>query len=189
MEFTFTISASCRYFPSNIMLFLIFFTPIFLTINHLHSTCASPIVPKDGIAAAQSFNLTHSLVKRDYYPPDQLCEDSSGWVRRTCLTVLDDRIWFDYCLKDDDKPYMKLGIPCPMNTICMNTFGPTPNFDPTILCIERPSALYDNDDYWQIGVEAVNDENTSDPAEYVVSVDVQQSIRAASVACLIEGMY
>jgi len=144
-------------------------------------------VPKDGVAAVQSFNLTHSLVKRvDYYPPDQLCEDSFGWVRRTCLTVLDDRTWFDSCLNDDDEPYIKLGS-CPINTICMNTFGPSPDYDPTIFCIGRPSVKYDYGAAHQIGVEVVNDERTPGPMERIVSVDIQRPIVAASIACLIEG--
>jgi hypothetical protein len=71
----------------------------------------------------------------------------------------------------------------------MNTFGPAPDYDPTILCIDRPSALYDNSDDQQIGIKVVDNESTPHPTERIVSIDLQRPIRAASVACLIEGIY
>jgi hypothetical protein len=69
----------------------------------------------------------------------------------------------------------------------MNTFGPTPDYDPTIFCIDRPSALYDNGPDQQIGIKAINHKSGLRPPERIVSIKLQQSIRVASVACLIEG--
>src|ERR1700733_7761664 len=96
-ELTFATSAFSRYFPSNTMLFSIIFATIFLTINHFHSTLASPIVSNGGLAAGQSLNLTNSLAKRVYKPPGQLCTKPGDWFSRKCLSHVDDSSWIDTC--------------------------------------------------------------------------------------------
>ncbi|KIM83648.1 hypothetical protein PILCRDRAFT_432406 [Piloderma croceum F 1598] len=85
----------CRllYFPSNIMVFSMVFTTIFLIVNHLYLTFASPTVSKGGVAAGQSFNLTHSLVKRAEIPSDKKCLQPSDWVGRSCMVILGDGIY------------------------------------------------------------------------------------------------
>ena len=175
----------CRllYFPSNIMLFSVAFTTILLIVNHLYLTFASPTVSKGGVAAGQSFNLTHSLVKRAEIPSDQKCRQPSDWVGRSCIIQLGDEAWTDKCLGDDHVIYWRLGI-CPPNTMCTNTFILPETI--TIVCIDRPSGITDTGANQQTGVAELG--AGSEPArEHIVSIPVLNPISGASVSAVIEG--
>jgi hypothetical protein len=179
------------------MLFSIIFTAIFLTVNHLYSTLASPMVSNGG---GKSLNLTHSLAKRDYVPPDVLCDHAEEWIGRSCLSIMDDRTWMDTCLtdEDDERIYIRIGS-CLSDQICMNTFvtvvaDEEQNLDNyrTIMCISHPfDEVHRTEEKGlkvQSGVYTIDDGGTG-PAEHTVPVSIQDPISAASVSALIEGTY
>lgn len=120
----------------NIMLVSIFFTTIFLTVNH-YSTLALLLVSKDDVAVGQSPNLTHALAKRLYVPPDQLCTHPDNWDARDCLSLQHDQVWLEHCLDKKHEPYLKLGI-CLGDTMCMNAYSPAPDFADTVMCVVCP---------------------------------------------------
>lgn len=165
------------------MLFSIIFTAIFLTVNHLYTIFASPIISNGDVAAGQSLNLTHSKI--EYYPPDYLCQKSIEWAFRACVTEIDDRTWGDLCINSTTfDRYGRLGS-CPQNTMCMNICFSSKI---TIFCIGRPSDVIDLSGNQQTGVVKIETGTTTVPMDYTVSVPLAKSISAASVSALIEGM-
>jgi hypothetical protein len=174
------------------MLVSTFFTTIFLTINNLYSTFASPIASEDGVAAGQLLNLTHALAKRDYVPVDQLCEDRAHWLFRNCLSWLLDSAWIDTCLGEDEVGYDKLGG-CPVGTMCMNTYSPPPDYTPTIICMIRPSGPNGNPSgnppangqvgYYRLSEQGISDSTTA------ISVALVRAVKRAAVSAFIEGTY
>jgi hypothetical protein len=180
-----------RYFLPGIMLVSTFFTTIiFLTVNNLYSTFASPIASEDGVAAGQLLNLTHALAKREFVPVDQLCTDPEHWLYRNCLSWLLDSAWIDSCLGDDDVEYEKLGS-CPLGTLCMNTYSPPPDYTPTIICMARPERLNGNPSgnppaNGQVGSIYLSVANVSTPA---ISVELARAVKGAAVSAFIEGTY
>lgn len=71
------------YFHSNIMILSVVFTTILLIVNHFYLNFALPTVCKGSVAAGQSFNLTHSLVKHAEIPSDQKCRQPISIIHCT----------------------------------------------------------------------------------------------------------
>lgn len=167
------------------MLFPTMFTTVFLIINHLYLTFASPTVSKGDVAAGQSFSPIHSLVKRVQIPSDQMCNQRSDWVGRSCILELGDKVWYDKCLGDDHVVYWKLGS-CPEDKMCTNKFIVPDTI--TIVCIDRPSGITDTGANQQSGIANLG--AALEPAkEHVVSIPILNPIKGASVSALIEGTY
>ncbi|KIM86070.1 hypothetical protein PILCRDRAFT_333260 [Piloderma croceum F 1598] len=174
------------------MLVSTFSTAIFLTINHLYSTFASPIASEAGLAAGQSLNLTHALAKRDsdYVPVDQLCNVPEDWLFRNCFSAYLDKVYVDECM-DDYEVYWKLGS-CPQGTMCMNTFGPPPDYIPTIICLNIPLGPAGNPSgnppaNGQVGYQQVSNAGNAAPVECIVSVELENDVTAGAVSAIIEG--
>src|ERR1700729_2659204 len=176
------------------MLFSIIFTTTFLTGNHLYATFASPMASKGDVAAGQSLNLTQSLAKRVYSPPDTLCRPTIGWVQRQCLDIVDDLTWVDTCLGLDaylhPYVYVTFGF-CPIGKICMNTFAPSgspggPPLVRVIFCMDRPSIFTNSIPGLQTGVTMVTSTNS---LHTNIEVPLVNSISAASVSAVLEGTY
>ena len=163
----------------------IFFTAIFLIVNHLHSTVASLIVSK--VDGGQFLNLTHSLAKRDYVPNDQRCGNASRWRSRQCETKTSDRTWSDQCVSTFGAMSITTYVlsTCPLNTICSNTLSPAPDYKQTIACLDRPDGVTEGSAGGQTGVIAVGSDVTR---VHTVLVPVLSLLARASVAALIEGM-
>lgn len=168
------------------MLFSILFSTIFLVVNHLDSTSASPILSESSVAAGESLNLTTraSLARRNYVPPDQLCNAPTQWAARECFTQSGDRSWADIC--NPNAPYIKFGR-CPQNKMCQNTIisGTVPIH--TINCVDRPAGPNQLAPDQQSGVIVVN--GASSVAQRVVSVQLQENLADASVSAFLEGKY
>ncbi|KIM83715.1 hypothetical protein PILCRDRAFT_7114 [Piloderma croceum F 1598] len=120
------------------MLSSIIFTTIFLTINYLYSTFASPVVLNGDVATGQSLKVTHSLAKR-WYPDDQKCATPAQWVSRVCRPTIGDRAWEDRCTGPNGGVVIRyaLSLCSDENTICSNIIY---QFQQTILCVPRPVA-------------------------------------------------
>ena len=178
------------------MLGSIFFTTIFLTINHLFAIFALPPVSKDNILAGQSHNLTHTLAKRDWFPADQTCNDPADWHSRNCVAQEVDKIWYDTCIDADGDVSYGWGI-CPDETICMDTYGPEPDLAPTITCAIRPTCDACKPTITggpppvsgQTGVQQVNTNYAINPELRGVSITMETSISGASVTAFLEGTY
>jgi hypothetical protein len=169
------------------MLFSITFATICLTVNHLYSTFASPMVSKGSVVAGQSLNLTHLLEKRVEIPPDQKCRQPSDWIGRRCMIEFGngDDTWADQCLGDDRVLYWELGT-CPPDKMCTNKFILPETI--TIVCIDRPTGITDRGANQQTGVAEVG--AGGEPArEHVVSIPVLNPVPGASVSALMEGLY
>lgn len=169
------------------MLFSITFTIFSITINHLYSTCASPIVSK---GAGQLLNLTHPLAKCVNIPPDQLCDNPGDWVRRECVTGLSDLEWEDTCLPDHGSIYWRVGE-CTDDTMCQNTLTQDLGDEEpveTISCIERPRNNSQVAPDEQSGVYGVSNTSHSSHSR-TVSVIVETNLVDATVSGLVEGMY
>jgi hypothetical protein len=166
------------------MLFSIFFTAIFLIVNHLHSTVASLIVSKDD---DQSLNLAHSLAKRDFVPPDQRCSNPANWVSRRCILGSDDRAWQDECVTRFGAATITTYVisSCPVNTMCSNTLSPEPDYRLIIACINRPEGQVERPPNRQTGVFRVGSDFTQ---VHTVLVPVLGLLARATVSALIEGM-
>jgi hypothetical protein len=165
------------------MILSVVFTTILLIVNHFYLTFALPTVCKGSVAAGQSFNLTHSLVKHAKIPSDQKCHQPSDWVGRSCIIQLGDKAWTDKCLGDNGVIYWRLGI-CPPNKMCTNTFILPDTI--TIVCIDCPSGITDTGTNQQTGVTELG--AGSEPArEHIVSIPVLNPISGASVSAVIEG--
>ena len=170
------------------MLASIFFTTIFLTVNHLFTTFALPPVSKDNVSAGQSLGLTHVLAKRDWTPADQKCNDPEDWYARNCVTKEVDKIWYDSCMNDDGDEYYRWGV-CPDETICMDTYGPEPDQAPTITCVIRPTCDACKPSITggpppangQTGVYQLGDPYEIRPPLRAISVTMETSISGASV--------
>ena len=85
----------------NIMLVSIFFTTMFLAVNHLYSIVASPLGSKDNVSVSDLLNLTHVLTKRAYLPPGMLCEHGKIWYARNCFDEELDKVDFVGIFKVD----------------------------------------------------------------------------------------
>ena len=179
------------------MLGSIFFTTIFLTVNHLFPVFALPPVTKDNVLAGQSLSMTHVLAKRDWSPPDQTCDEPEHWNARHCVAEAVDRIWYDACIDMDGDVSYGFGI-CPEDTICMDTYGPEPDFPATIACVIRPTCdackpsitgesppANGQTGTYQIGTY----DHSIKPTLRSVSVTMGSSISGASVTAFIEGTY
>jgi hypothetical protein len=160
----------------------VLFTSVFLTINHLYSTFASPTVPKGDVG--ESLNLTHQLVKRDYIPPDQLCDAPAHWVRRVCRTEFGDRAWSDSCRVVDF--YWRMGA-CPLNTMCQNTLADN-GLKQTINCVDRPTTSSRSAPDHQCGVYKAGNRGSTDPAERIISVTLDSNYADATVSAFMEGI-
>jgi hypothetical protein len=176
----------------------IILTTAFLAVNHLYSTFASPMVSKDGVAVGHSFNLTHSLAKRQYAPEDQKCLQADDWVARTCYTLNGDVEWMDWCLGLFVGVYVVGGV-CPFGTMCMDTeientdpFNTLPNL--IIACVPRPNTIYVIQitifEIQQNGVVVVGPQTgITDPGHTTVSITLQKRIPGATVSAFLEGTY
>lgn len=168
------------------MLFSTLFSAIFLIVSHLYSASASPILSESDVAAGESFNLTTSprLARRNYVPPDQLCNARTQWVARECHTASGDRVWADICNPGTDVPYTKFGR-CPQLKMCQNTIisGPVPIH--TINCVDRPTGPSQLAPDQQSGVIVVNGAGVA--AERIVSVGLKGNFADASVSAFLEG--
>jgi hypothetical protein len=179
----------------------IIFTTAFLAVNHLYSTFASPMVSKDGVAVGHSLNMTHSLAKRDWAPPDQKCRQADDWVVRRCQTLTSDLAWEDLCVTTDGtfvEIYTGQGF-CPFGTICINAlFESIDPFDlwseGIIVCIARPTSIMvlviTTYGLQQNGVEVIGAQTgITDPSHTTVSVTLKNRIPGASVSAFLEGTY
>jgi hypothetical protein len=161
------------------------FTAILLTINHVHSTFASPMVSKGGLGD-RSLDLAHTPAKRAA-PPDQLCgSEGENWRQRICVTEEDDRAWMDVCFAE--KYYFEHST-CPLHTMCMNVLGPGPEHAFIIICLERPSAMVHTSLEKQMGVYKVSAGIALVPVRRTVDVRLAMPIDSASVSAYLEGMY
>jgi len=120
-----------------------------LTSNHLHFTFASLMVSKRDVAADLSLNVTHSLAKREYFPPDQLCDAEEDWIWRRCIDSVSDQLWVDLCvtITTNDTPvvYMRTGV-CRDDKICFDMLvdrqdPDDPSLAETSVCLDRPTRL------------------------------------------------
>ena len=178
------------------MLSSISFATIFLTVNHLFPIFALPPMSKDNVSASPSLSPTHALVKRDWFPADQTCDEPEEWHARNCVAEEVDRIWYDSCLDMEDIPYYGWGI-CPDDTICMDTYGPAPDYAPTISCVIRPRCDGCKPNITggppptsgQTGVYTVGDTYSVRPLRRAVSVTMETSVSEASVTAFMEGTY
>jgi len=171
------------------MVSAIIFTTIFLTINYLHSTFASPIVSNGDVATGQSLNVTHSLAKRQWAPADQKCTTPAQWQSRVCRPTIGDRAWEDRCRGPNGAEVIRyvLSLCSDENTICSNIIYQ--NMIETIECIPRPVA--------QSQVPAPNQQTGVSPfgsnydlnVEHIQSVTLTNDISLASVSALLEGTY
>jgi hypothetical protein len=170
------------------MLSSIIFTTIFLTINHLYSTFALPVVLNGDVATGQSLNVTrHSLAKR-WYPADQKCATPAQWVSRVCRPTIGDRAWEDRCRGPNGGEVIRyvLSLCSDPNTICSNQIYQNKE---TILCIPRPVA--------QSQVPAPNQQTGVSQfgsiydlnVEHIQPVTLTNDISLASVSALLEGTY
>ena len=181
---------------SNIRLGSIFFTTIFLTINHLFPIFVLPPVSKDNISAGQLLNLTHTLAKRDWLPEDQMCNDPEDWHSRNCVAQEVDKIWCDTCIDVDGVVSYGWEI-CPDKTICMDTFGPEPDLAPTITCVILPTCNACTPSITggpppvsvQTRVQQVNMNYAINPELHIVSITMETSKSGASVTVFLEGTY
>lgn len=177
------------------MLGLIFFTTIFLTVNHFHPIFALPPVSKDNVSTGQSLSLTHVLAKRVWTPPDQTCNEPEDWDARHCVAAAVDKIWYDSCIDAEGDVSYGWGI-CPDTTICMNVYGPEPDQAPTIACVYRPScdscrptiAAGPPPASGQTGMHLFGAWNIR-PQILRFQVIMDKSISGASVTAFIEGTY
>ena len=180
------------------MLVSIFFTTMFLTVNHLYSIVASPLVSEDDVVASDSHNLTHAPTKREYLPPGMLCEPGEIWYARNCFGEELDKVWVDFCWDTvHGRLKERFGI-CPGDSICMNAWGPPNPVQPatTIMCFLRPDQEIDNPKTigqppppGQCGVYIVTKSYSLLPAQHVVSVPITKTITKASVAAYLGGTY
>ena len=160
------------------MLSTIIFITIFLTINYLYPTFASPIV---------SSGVTHSLVDR-WVPEDQKCATPAQWQSRVCRPTIGDRAWEDRCRGPNGGSVVRyvLSYCSDANTICSNVIYRSAEI---ILCVPRPVA--------QSEVPAPNQQTGVSPfgsnydlnVEHIQSVTLTNDISLASVSALLEGTY
>jgi hypothetical protein len=165
------------------------FTTILLTVSHLHSTLASPVVTEGGIAADQSPNLPRSLAKR-YVPLDQQCKYAVHWISRTCNPAFGDQFWIDSC--------GAYGYPageirstvhgfCTNNRMCSPTIRENKH---TIECLPRPGrpvvVANAGASSQQSGVTVVGD-RVHNNRQYTVSVKLATAIKLATVSAILEG--
>jgi hypothetical protein len=163
------------------------FTIILLTVNHLYSTFASPVVSKGGLGDC-SLDLAHTPAKQAS-PPDQLCEEVDVWKERMCVTSSNDREWMDVCIHHVTEYEYNAYSRCPLDTMCMNVLGPGPEHNFIIVCLERPSAMIHTSLEKQMGVFKVSAGIALVPVERTVDVRVAMPIDSASVSAYLEGMY
>jgi hypothetical protein len=167
------------------MLLSIIFATIFLTINYLYSTFASPILSEGGVDAGESLNLVK------YIPEDQKCDQASQWESRLCVTYNGDRSWLDVCRSNQggDPHYMVDGS-CRPNTICHPTIiqnADNPEPVDTIVCVPRASTKNVLSPNVQSGVYKV--ENGPGSSQHTISVILETNLPGATVAALMEGTY
>jgi hypothetical protein len=170
------------------MLFAVTITTIFLTVNHLSSTFASPIIESKG-SIARSLNVTHSLARRAGIPPDQKCAKDTDWVGRICLTSVDDRTWEDSCVDDNLVRYSRRAS-CLPTEVCMNQI----NIPDEILavCLERPMSDLQYISNRQVergfmGYRLIKSVYDVAKIQHTVSVKVPNDVNVASVAAFLEG--
>ena len=166
------------------MLASICFTTIFLTVNHLFSIFALPPVSKDNDSAGPSLSPTHVLAKRE------------DWHARNCVAEEVDQIWYGECIDMDGDVSYGWGI-CPDETICMDVYGPEPDYAPTIACVIRPTCDACKPSIaggppplnGQTGVYQLGDPYEIRPPLRGISVTMETSISGASVTAFMEGTY
>jgi hypothetical protein len=171
------------------MLLSIIFPTIFLTINYLYSTFASPILFEGGVDTGES--LTPVIAR--YIPSDQKCTQISQWYARRCTTSLGDQGWVDVCRYNPDAvPFYMVDGSCPSNTMCQNILAYSPtDVGPveTIGCVPRPSHRSQVIPRRQTGVYTVKNPSNTGSSQQTVSVTLETNLAGASVAALMEGTY
>lgn len=77
---------------------------------------------------------------------------------------------------------------CPENTMCQDTF--TLDIPPreTIACIKRPTTKDHLEPGEQSGVYTVTNEDSTVPAQHIVSVKIGTNLEHATVSALLEGV-
>jgi hypothetical protein len=175
------------------MLFPTIFIVTFLSINHLCSTTASPMDYKGSVTADRPANLTHSLAKRRYIPPDSLCLVQDHWLSRRCIPRINDRRWLDSCFRLVNGVTTIFGAlgSCPVGTMCQNVLVASndaefPDPDDTIRCINRPTVNINTGGQGQqtgvvrvVGVPGASE-------EHIISVPLPHPISGASVSAYLE---
>ena len=166
---------------------------MFLSVNHFYPIFALPQVSKDNVS---SLDLTHVLAKRDWAPADQTCNEPEDWNARHCVAGEVDKIWYDECIDAEGDVTYGWGI-CPDETICMNTYGPEPDLEPTIACVYRPScdgctpsiAAGPPPARGQTGTHVFGATFALRPQLLGLPVVMDTSISKASITAFIEGTY
>jgi hypothetical protein len=172
------------------MLVSIIFTTLFLTVNPLTSTFASPIASKHEGAAGQSVSPAHLLGKR--IPGDNKCLASETWILRQCEPNIDDQTWEDECQSSSGgpggRPFLQYRQgACQGNTMCVNTIGPAPENDRVIACVDRPGSNTVTPPDIQSGVYVVGKASQLNPPESMISVTLDKPLMHASITAYLEG--
>jgi hypothetical protein len=160
---------------------------MFLTMDYLYPTFASPILSEGNIYAGESLNPRLAMAR--YIPGNQRCREPSHWVARECITFTgSDRLWIDLCRPNPNLFYVSEAA-CSPSKMCQNTQiqgddDPAPVN--TIFCIPRPTRNNLLVPGVQTGVYAVD--NGSNP-QHTVSVRLETTLGGATVAALMEGTY
>ena len=180
---------------------LLKFIVIFLTVNHLQSTFASPIVSEDTIDDGQLLELTDTVATQAeaVAPPGQLCDRPLQWRSRRCIASQLDRAWVDRCRRPGENHwYYRFGS-CPADKMCINTLFRRVQHGQSFLtrniyCLGRPKTRIEKPvalikvPSGQVGVIPINtfDQVFKNPD---ISVVVESTIGNASITALIEGTY
>jgi hypothetical protein len=173
------------------MLLSIIFATMFLTMDYLYPTFASPILSEGSIYVGESLNPRLAMAMARYIPDNQRCLEPSQWVSRQCFPDDgSDRLWVDLCRSNPgvDDFYVEAAM-CSAHKMCQNTKiqnDDDPKPVDTIVCIPRPTGNNLLVPGVQTGVYVVD--NSSNP-QHTVSVRLETNLPGATVAALMEGTY
>jgi hypothetical protein len=171
------------------MLLSTIFTTMFLTMDYLYPTFASPILSEASIYAGESLNPRLAMAR--YIPDNQKCHQSSQWEARQCFTQGgSDRLWVDLCRSNPGADvFYLMGATCAPHKMCQNTRiqdDDDPEPVDTILCVPRPTGNNLLVPGVQTGVYTVDNGGNS---QHNVSVTLETNLPGATVAALMEGTY
>jgi hypothetical protein len=176
------------------MLLSIIFPTIFLAINYLYSTFASPILSQGGVDPASDESLNLVIARYMMYPDDHKCQEAIQWSTRVCTTHLDDHSWVDVCRYNplNPVPFYMVDGSCPPTTMCHNViaqYATDPEPVETINCVPRATSRNQLAPDRQTGVYTVENHSNSGSSQHNISVILETNLPGATVAALMEGMY
>jgi hypothetical protein len=164
---------------------------MFLTMDYICPTFASPILSEGSIYAGESLNPRLAMAMARYIPFNQRCREPFHWVSRECFTHTgSDRLWVDLCRSNPNEDFFYVSeATCSPHKMCQNTKIQNDD-DPapvnTIVCVPRPTNNNLLVPGVQTGVYVVD--NSSNP-QHTVSVRLETTLGGATVAALMEGTY